>query len=85
MKWRVNCREATELFSRTQDERLHLADRVAMRMHLAICRNCTRFARQLQDMRRLLRSGGALEDETAGLSADARQRIETELHQKLKP
>jgi hypothetical protein len=64
------------------DERLPFGDRIAMRMHLAICRNCTRFAEQLQELRRLLRLETG--DETAlGLTDEARQRIATELQKKL--
>lgn len=85
MKWRVSCKESTELVSRAMDERLSFADRLAMRMHLAICRNCARFARQLQDMRRLLHSETGADDVVAGLSQEARQRIETELQKKLGP
>ncbi len=85
MKWRVSCKESTELVSRAMDERLTFADRLAMRMHLAICRNCARFARQLQDMRRLFQAETAASEDAAGLSPDARQRIATELQKKLDP
>lgn len=82
MKWMTTCRETTELASRAMDERLPFGDRIAMRMHLAICRNCTRFAEQLQELRRLLRLETG--DETAlGLTDEARQRIATELQKKL--
>ncbi|MBS1146742.1 MAG: putative zinc-finger, partial [Proteobacteria bacterium] len=56
MKWMTTCKETTELASRAMDERLSFGDRVAMRMHLAICKNCRRFTQQLQDMRRLFRT-----------------------------
>ncbi len=85
MKWRVSCKESTELVSRAMDERLTFADRLAMRMHLAICRNCARFARQLQDMRRLFQAETAASEDAPGLSPDARQRIATELQKKLDP
>lgn len=83
MKWRVSCKESTELVSRAMDERLSFADRLAMRMHLAICRNCARFARQLQDMRRLFQTETAASEDAPGLTPDARQRIATELQKKL--
>lgn len=83
MKWRVSCREATELVSRAMDERLGLADRFATRVHLIICANCARFARQLQEMRRLLHAETAVAADASRLSAEARERIATELQKAL--
>jgi Putative zinc-finger len=82
MKWMPTCRETTELASRAMDEQLPFADRVALKLHLAICENCTRFNRQLQEMRRLFRAETA-GDALPGLADDARQRIETKLQKKL--
>jgi len=65
------------------DERLPLSSRMALRLHLAICENCTRFNRQLQEMRRLLREETAASDDAAGLAPEARQRIASELQKKL--
>lgn len=82
MKWMPTCRETTKLASRAMDERLPFADRMAMRLHLAICENCTRFNRQLQEMRRLFRSETAADDDAPGLAPEARQRIASELQKK---
>ncbi|MFO7542173.1 MAG: zf-HC2 domain-containing protein [Thiobacillus sp.] len=79
----TTCRETTELASRAMDERLSFADRVALRVHLAMCRNCTRFAKQLQDMRRLFREESEPHDDTPGLAVEARMRIKAELQKKL--
>lgn len=83
MKWMATCRDATELASRALDERLPLSSRMALSMHLAICKNCARFNRQLQEMRRLFREETAADDDAAGLPDEARQRIEAELQKKL--
>jgi len=83
MKWMTTCKETTELASRAMDERLSCGDRMAMRMHLAICKNCRRFNQQIQDMRRLFRSETTASDDAPGLSREARQRIESELQNKL--
>ena len=83
MKWRPTCREATQLASRAMDERLPFADRVALRFHLAICDNCARFNRQLQEMRRLFRAETAADEDAPGLDPEARQRIASELQKKL--
>lgn len=83
MKGMMTCREATELASRAMDQRLPLSNRMALRLHLAICKNCTRFNRQIQDMRRLFREEAAADDDAAGLAPEARQRIESALQKKL--
>ena len=82
MKWITTCKETTVLASRAMDQRLPFSDRMALRLHLAICENCARFNRQLQEMRRLFREA-ATDDHAAGLTAEARQRIATELQNKL--
>lgn len=83
MKWMPTCREATELASRASDSRLSLPERLALWLHLAVCKNCTRFNRQLHDMRRLLRECPADDDAAGGLAPEARQRIESEMKKKL--
>lgn len=84
MKWMATCRETSELASRAMDERLPFADRLALRMHLAICENCARFNQQLQEMRRLFQAEtGADEAIAPGLTPEARQRIETEMQKQL--
>jgi hypothetical protein len=82
MKWMATCRDATELASRAMDERLPLSSRMALRMHLAICKNCARFNRQLQEMRRLFREETAADDAAAGVPPAARQRIASEFQKK---
>jgi len=82
MKWTITCKETTELASRAMDERLPLSERMALRLHLAMCKNCARFAQQLQEMRRQFRFETAASDDTPGLAQDARQRIANELHKK---
>lgn len=85
MKWFLNCRDTTELVSHAMDKRLPFSGRVAMRLHLAICENCARFAHQLQEMRRQFRVEMAADDDAAGLPPEARQRIEKELQKKIGP
>lgn len=85
MKWMPTCREASQLASRSMDESLPLIDRLGLKMHLAICRNCRHLTVQLEHMRRLFREETADADAAAGLSTDARRRIATELQKKLEP
>lgn len=83
MKWMTTCKETTALASRAMDERLPLPDRLAMRLHLAVCNNCARFAQQLQEMRRQFRIETSDKDDAPGLAHEARQRIANELRKKL--
>lgn len=83
MKWVPTCRETTVLASRAMDERLPFGARMALRLHLAICENCARFNRQLQEMRRLFRAETEAVDDARGLTSEARQRIASELQNKL--
>lgn len=51
MKLMRNCREATALMVAREDRALPLGDRVALRLHLLICKACPRFAAQMRLMR----------------------------------
>jgi hypothetical protein len=83
MKWLPTCKDTTLLASRAMDERLPFADRVALQLHLAICENCARFNRQLEEMRRMFRHETAAGDDATGLTPQARKRIATELQNRL--
>ena len=47
----LKCSEVTRLCSEEQDRPLSLAERVQMRMHLAICTACRNFRRQMGFLR----------------------------------
>ena len=49
-----NCREVTALVLAQHERRLGLVERLAVRIHLAICVACPRFARQFELMRAAL-------------------------------
>lgn len=51
MKLRLNCREATRLVLQGEDRRLSGGERLALRLHLVVCRACPRFVRQVALMR----------------------------------
>ena len=50
----LSCREVTRLVSQGLDRRLGFRDRVALRLHFAICRGCTNFSHQLHFLRRAM-------------------------------
>jgi hypothetical protein len=49
------CKEVTALVVAQEDRYLGLADRLALRMHMAMCNACPRFERQILTMRNGLR------------------------------
>jgi len=72
-----SCKEVSRLASDRMDRKLTLRERMAFRMHLLMCRNCLRYARQLAILRQAtdkLRSKGRPSDPER-LSDEARQRI----------
>ena len=80
----LKCKDATELASLAMDQALPLHKRFALKLHHLVCINCARYAKQLHEIRRLLRQDWARDnDEALGLSPEAALRIETELHKKL--
>ena len=52
----LSCKEATHLVSQGLDRRLGLAERVWLRLHLAICDGCSAFARQARFIRKAVRA-----------------------------
>jgi len=48
----LTCKEVSHLVSQGLDRRLGFGERVALRIHLAICDGCTNFSRQLAFLRK---------------------------------
>ena len=59
----LSCKEATRLVSQGLDRELALGERIALRVHLAICAGCRNVNRQLSFLRRAVRTLSASEDE----------------------
>jgi hypothetical protein len=51
---KLNCKEASRLISLGLDRDLGLADRTALRLHLAVCDTCNKLKAQFEFMRRAL-------------------------------
>lgn len=47
----LSCKEVTHLLSEAQDRKPTLAERVQLEMHLAMCRGCTNFKKQISFLR----------------------------------
>jgi len=75
----LRCEEASMLTSYELEERLSLAERMALRGHLLVCGSCRTLRHQLQFLRTAMRRKHAkLDDQSlvlARLSPEARQRI----------
>lgn len=74
-----NCKETSLLVTQSFDRRLKLSERIGMRIHLAVCENCSRFMRQMQLMREWM--GSADETSQPGLKDESRERIARNLRE----
>lgn len=75
-----SCQEVSRLLSESMERKLSLGDRLGLWLHLAMCRLCRGFSKDLQLLRdaarqhaREVEAGEAISD--AALSAEARRRI----------
>jgi hypothetical protein len=66
-----NCREVTRLVLERENRRLGLVERIAVRLHLSVCRMCTRFTGQVRLMNRAMARWKAYSehDDTGGPAA----------------
>lgn len=47
----LSCKEVTHLLSQAQDRQLGFGERLSLELHLAMCRGCTNFKRQMNFLR----------------------------------
>lgn len=82
----LRCREVSKLVSESMERELPLRQRLQVWMHLAMCRLCAGFARQLRLLRRAARenperlAADPAEPEPA-LSQEARERMKAALRE----
>lgn len=82
--WLLNCREVTYMVSESLDRKLPIAQRMGIRMHLFMCKFCTRFRRQLLTLSKMSKFYGAHEaqlEPSVALSPEARARITQAIRQ----
>lgn len=58
MKLLLPCREVTRLMSQGLDRDLGFGERIALRVHVAICEGCSNFERQMKILREAARQLG---------------------------
>ncbi len=81
-----NCKEATQLVSESLDRKLPFHQRIGIRMHLLMCKFCSRYEKQLMFLRKAVRTQKMHEEDTESyisLPPEARKRIKNCLHDNL--
>ena len=58
----LTCKEVSQLVSQGLDRKLGFGERVALRLHLAICDGCTNFNKQMAFLRRAMQRLDTAED-----------------------
>jgi len=80
--WMFCCKDVSQKFSESMDRKLPFHHRMFIRIHMLMCRYCSRFRSQLLLLRELSRSdkiAGMVQDFSIELSPQARERIKASL------
>ena len=59
----LNCREATRLFSESQEGSLSLTERMSLKIHIFMCTGCANFGQQMRTIRQVTRAFAKGENE----------------------
>lgn len=76
------CSEVTKLISRSMDQNLPLRQKIGIRIHLAMCKYCSMYKKQLELIRKLIKNATEAEILPAPpltLSPQARERMKQRL------
>ena len=82
--WMFNCKKVTYMVSESLDRELPLVQRMGIRMHLLMCKFCSRFRKQmlaLSKISKYLDIQEAQLEPSVALSPEARSRINQALQQ----
>lgn len=81
----LTCKEVTKLVSKSLDQDLPLGKRIAVRIHLMMCKYCARFKKQMMFLHRMAKELSEKAEyeypDMPPLSDDARRRIKDRLSQ----
>ena len=81
----LSCRQATRLISHARDRKLSRLERLGLSIHLALCRPCRRFRRQLAYLGDLLRAeredNPSLAPTSSAMPDDLRTRLRQRIEQ----
>ena len=76
--WMFKCKEVTRMVSESLDRKLPLYQRIGVRIHLLMCKFCSRFKKQLLFLRETIRlhvERGEDTELSTKLPPEARERI----------
>ncbi len=76
--WMFKCKEVTRMVSESLDRKLPLYQRIGVRIHLLMCKFCSRFKKQLLFLREAIRlhvERGKDTELSTKLPPEARERI----------
>ncbi len=76
--WIYNCKEVTQMVSESLDRKLPLHQRMGIRVHLFMCKFCSRYRKQLLILREAMRLQEKYVEDTKPsptLRPEARERI----------
>ncbi len=77
----LTCKEVTRIVSDSMDRKLPIRQRMAVKMHLLMCKFCSRYSQQLLFIRKAIHHYSSKMDDaelpstTMSLSTEVRQRI----------
>ena len=78
MHWMYSCKDVSELLSKSMDRSLPFYQRMLMRLHLLMCKYCSRVKEHFEALRKASRHeelyGNEL-DESRALSHDGKERL----------
>ncbi len=84
--WMFNCKEVTRMVSESLDRELPFYQRIGIRMHLLMCKLCSRYRRQLLLLRETIRLQAASSEDTESaivLPPGTRERIKRSIRNAL--
>jgi hypothetical protein len=74
----LSCKEVSRIVSESMDRSVTMSESLEMKMHLFMCKFCSRFKRQLFSIRKTMRAHAALMEEvedSVTLCAEAKERM----------
>lgn len=81
--WMFNCKEVTRMISESLDRELSFHQRVGLRVHLLMCKFCSRYQRQLLFLRETARLYPKQSEDiepSEKLPSEVRERIKRTVH-----
>jgi hypothetical protein len=78
MAFMISCKEATQLVAKSQETSLTLSEKVHLMMHMAYCRLCKAFLKQMTFLQRATTT--VIQNNSSEISEEALARIEARLH-----